>query len=45
MLVLMAVCVLNTSSFSLHLKHDDGGLRSRYMSLGIEWQFFNMENA
>jgi len=41
MLVFMAVS--NTSSFSLHLKH--GALRSRYMSLGIERQFFNMKNA
>ena len=41
MLVFMAVS--NTSSSFLHLKH--GAIRSRYMSLGIERQFFNMENA
>ena len=41
MLVFMAVS--NTSSSFLHLKH--GALRSRYMSLGIERQFFNMKNA
>jgi len=41
MLVFMPVS--NTSSSSLHLKH--GAVRSRYMSLGIERQFFNMKNA
>jgi len=41
MLVFMAVS--NTSSSSLYLNH--GTLRSRYMSLGIERQFFNMKNA
>ena len=41
MLVFMAVSN-NYNSF-LHLKH--GALRNRYMSLGIERQFFNMKNA
>ena len=41
--LLFFMAVLDTSSSSLHLKH--GALRSRYMSLEIEWQFFNMKNA
>ena len=40
---LVFMTVSNTSSCSFQLKH--GALRSRYMSLGIERQFFNMKNA
>jgi len=41
--VFIFIAVSNASSSSLHLKH--GALRSRYVSLGIERQFFKMKNA
>jgi len=39
--MLVFIAMSNTSSSSLHLKH--GALCSKYMSLGIERQFFNMK--
>jgi len=41
--VFILIAVSNASSSSLHLKH--GALRNRYVSLGIERQFFKMKNA
>jgi len=41
--VFILIAVLNASSSSLYLKH--GALRNRYVSLGIERQFFKMNNA
>jgi len=41
--VFILIAVSNASSSSLHMKH--GALRNRYVSLGIERQFFMMKNA
>jgi len=41
--VFILIVVSNASSSSMHIKH--GALRNRYVSLGIERQFFKMKNA
>ena len=41
--VFILIEVSNASSSSLYLKH--GALRNSYVSLGIERQFFKIENA
>jgi len=41
--VFILIAVSNASSSSLHLKH--GALHNRYVSLGIERQFFKIKNA
>jgi len=41
--VFILIAVSNASSSSLHLKH--GALLNRYVSLGIERQFFKKKNA